>query len=261
MNLGLAGAISGAGEAGSKALTMAQAQWGAERLQTKRDEMDTLRQQRLMDHQAAQGELTRDASSKESQLTRDAAAANTDKTIDATGKLHDADNASRKGIADESNKTQIQIHDATNKVNERIAGLKHDLDKQTLKVSELSSVQKNIDSITDDLRGIEIELTKPLIDSESASVVALKAGLAAKKAQRDKLQAQFNARVADLQTKDGVKAPEAAVVVPSASGVSAWGPYGPPPSKTSTSAKAPGLVNTQLPSDAEQEMMRKAITR
>jgi hypothetical protein len=168
-------------------------------------------------------------------------------------KIHGLDEASREKIAREGNATHKEIAAASNAVHLKIAELNNKLQHQQLNATELTAVQHYIDSLGDDIRGVELKLLDPLADPSSVIGKTLIEDLKLKKTQLARAQAQFDARVSDMQMKDKVPMPKS--VAPAEKKPFNSGQYGTAPAPS----RSGGIIQTPMPSAIEQEMMRKAI--
>ena len=184
IDLGLAGAISGAGEGASKALQLGQAQWGAERLQEARDKMDNDRQARLLEHQSAEGAANRAHTSAENTATRENNTSNTGMQItsaESTAELnrksqediHEAGNKSAEKMNALTNLTNEKIHNATNALNLKIAQGHDMLQRETNDSSLKTSLASVINASEREITRLQTELLDPLKNNPNDPQVTL----------------------------------------------------------------------------------------
>jgi hypothetical protein len=193
MDLGLAGALSGAGEGASKALTMAQAQWGAERIQTMRDAMDNDRQARLLEHQANEGKLNRAQQSTlqgeqqtfqhgenvDATVSREKIAENQNTTTKdiskeqntTTREVAGAGNTSHEKIAKSSQENALEIAKLNNAMHERVAKLQRDLQTKqfdkTFTASKMTAATTALKDLSDQMIHLNAVVSNPLADHTS----------------------------------------------------------------------------------------------
>jgi hypothetical protein len=182
MDLGLAGVISGAGEGASKALTMAQAQFGAASLQAERDKMDDLRQERLLAHQAGEGAANRELTKGEGAATRASAEANTgmqiasheamtERTLESQGKLAGEHNTTSKEIAKSSQENALEIAKLSNKMHLSIASMTRALQEKqfdkTFTASKMTATTAALKDLTDEMIHLNVAVSNPLADKSS----------------------------------------------------------------------------------------------
>ena len=178
MDLGIAGVLSGAGEGMSKALALGQAQYGAERLQTMRDEGDRLRDARMMEHQerlqgktiraqAAEGDASRGQAKALHEQALTHAETQTQQLIDKNLELAKNESSERLQLHKAQQGTQLTIAREHNQVLRDLDKIRTSLQVKATTASELSSIVKALGDKRADLRAIKRDLLDPMKNDSS----------------------------------------------------------------------------------------------
>jgi hypothetical protein len=193
MDLGLAGMISGAGEAGTKSLSMAQAQFGASQLQAERDAMDNLRQDRLLEAQRGMHTETLAATASEGKLTRAAASEEAGKNREHQTNMQGEQQTFQHGENVDTQTHQKALASDTNALHRELA-LHHDdllssiakLDRlqkgehfdKTFTSAKLTAGSAAIQTLESEIRYARTLLANPLLDPKSAIAKSTEADIA-----------------------------------------------------------------------------------
>jgi hypothetical protein len=268
MDLGLAGALSGAGEAATKSLQMSQAQWGAERLQAERDKGDTMRQERLLEHQAGEGEKTRAAAHTEAVETRTALKENTAATlkshetiagnqITSAENIAGGHNLTSKEIAKTTQENNLEIAKLNNQMHERVAKLQRDLQAKqfdkTFTAAKMTATTTAMKDLSDQMIHLNVAVSNPLADKTSPEYKSAVEIL--QKAQR--LHMVYQQQLADM-ISSGPGGVPASPDFPGKVGAAQTPPQLPAFVPPTGLPNTPGTRTVPLPSPAEQDQMRKA---
>ncbi len=210
MELGLAGALSGAGQAGTNALSMAQAQMGNERLQKARDEMENLRLEKTMAAADRRGERDIAARAEESRLGREQqeriqgkgfehaegmqdkslgsaermqgkgfehAEGMQEKTIAAQEKVAGMGTASHEKIAKDSNALHKQMNADTNAMHLKVAQIQKEMhEKQydkTFTAARLGALKDTVRELGNEITRLSVISENPMADKSSPSYKAM----------------------------------------------------------------------------------------
>jgi hypothetical protein len=251
MDLSLAGMISGAGEGAGRALTMGQAQYGAERLQAARDEMDNLRQQRLIEHQSAEARLSREAAAANTDKTIAAQAVNTDKTLLSHEKVAGEERTSREGISKASLENAKEMNAATNATHLLTAKLTRQMQEKqfdkTFTQAKLSALKDTVRELGNEITRLSVVVSNPLADKTDPSYKAAV------------MQLESATRLHNLYAKEvGLQIGVDDTTIDKTMTKPALPPFKMPGSVTPP-ARTPGLIQTPAPSAQEQESMRKSL--
>lgn len=291
MDLGLAGALSGAGEAGTKALGLAQVQYGAMKMQEERDKMENLRldkQNEFADRRAERDIAARGAEADKSRAHAEAlqggsfkhAEAMTDKQITAHADEGDKTRAhadtsqmrsmihsssesdksigSSEKIHAETNKVNKEIHSATNATQLTIAQIQRDMhDRQfdkTFTQAKLTALTGTVRSLNDEITRLSVVLSNPLADKTDPSYKAAAI-------QLDSATKMFNLYSQHIGSEAGIAKEDIQTTAPPVK-------KDLPAFKSPTSAAPPqparrsgGMVQTPNTEGVVTDGMRKAVER
>lgn len=254
-SLGLAGVISGAGEGASKALTMAQAQYGAERLQAARDEGDNNRQARLLEAQKAmhsetieaqksEGAATRKVTQEEGAATRKSAEGIHTEAVTAQQDIASKQNISQEKIAKTAADSHLEIAKLTNQMHENVAKLQRDMQTKqfdkTFTAAKMTATTAALKDLSDQMIHLNQAVSNPLADKTSPEYKSAVEIL--QKAQR--LHMVYQQQLADMISSGpgGLPAtPNFPGKVEAAQTPTSLPPFVPPP------MNAPGLAQTPAP--------------
>ena len=264
MDLGLAGVISGAGNAAKDSLAQTQKYMIDDALQTSRQDMENLRQDKLL---ATTRALQSEKISADDRRS--------DKELDVKTKLHgdellsrdtlsrretdarvsegDLDRNSRKGIAADANRTHLTIAREHNSVLRDLEKIKISLSTKSTNAAEMNAIGNVLGDKRRELTTLKRELlsiaTDPMksdaLKNPPPAIKMLLDEIEASKDEVDRLQAQFNIR--------GGVAPAEKKADPE--------PWTLPGITSSPAKSAPterGLVQAPLPSPEIQSQMEAA---
>lgn len=176
--------ISGAGEAGSKALTSAQTYVQTSMLQAERDKMDLARQQILLDHnakmqgqkidaEAVQGEKTRELTRSEGMANRTSHEGIAEKQLTTTTNTANLDRKSKEELAENADQMHRDINNATNRTHLLTAKLTREMQQKqfdkTFTVAKLDALKTTIRELGNEITRLSMVVSTPLADKNDPS--------------------------------------------------------------------------------------------
>ena len=162
MDLGIAGMISGAGNAGTASLAATQHYLIASKLQEERDKHDDLRAERLMEHQTKLQQGTQSFTAAEGDKTRAAHSAD----ITTQTAAHSADTKATLQNAKEMNAATNATHLLTAKLQRQMQEKQFD---KTFTTAKLSALKDTVRELGNEITRLSVVVANPLADKMDPS--------------------------------------------------------------------------------------------